>query len=209
MCNRYRIPDPAEIASYFQVPVPTRVFRPVIGPRNDGPYVAAGQARVGQWSLIPDGNASRVPIGWNGKPISTNNCRAEGMRAKSPTFKRPWARGQRCLIPAASFDEPYWGSDSGKNIWWKFWRADGAPWSLAGLWNDWTDPVSGEVCHSYTMITVNSDSHPLMRRMHKPAQKLGVNCSVCHWVRFARTDGNASLKMPGSWLLLRRTVDFR
>ena len=49
---------------------------------------------------------------------------------------------------------------------------DGAPWALAGLWNRWKDPASGELVESYTMLTINADSHPLMSRMHKPDPKL-------------------------------------
>lgn len=57
---------------------------------------------------------------------------------------------------------------NGQNIWWRFRWADGAPWGLAGLFNVWTDPATGEIIESYTMLTLNADHHPLMRRMHKP-----------------------------------------
>jgi putative SOS response-associated peptidase YedK len=86
------------------------------------------------------------------------------------SYKDPWKRGQRCIIPALSFDEPNW--ESGKNQWWQFRRADGMPWGLAGLWNTWTDKSTGEVHESYTMLTLNADEHPLMNRMHKPDPKL-------------------------------------
>jgi putative SOS response-associated peptidase YedK len=170
MCNRYDTPRPDDIANQFQLQLPldlTTYYSPSIGPRNNGPYVRSGRLEVGQWALLPDKNPDRIPRGWNGKPISTNNCRMEGMTKKSPTFRAPWARGQRCLIPAVSFDEPYWGGAAGKNIWWRFRRADGALWALAGLYNDWIDTNTGEVVHSYTMITTNADSHPLMSLMHK------------------------------------------
>jgi putative SOS response-associated peptidase YedK len=39
--------------------------------------------------------------------FSTNNARSEELAAKA-TFKDPWKRGQRCIIPATSFDEPKW-----------------------------------------------------------------------------------------------------
>ncbi|MDB5876946.1 MAG: hypothetical protein JWQ41_360, partial [Variovorax sp.] len=35
----------------------------------------------------------------------------------------------------------------------------------------WIDKATGEVHESYTMLTVNADDHPLMRRMHKPDPK--------------------------------------
>lgn len=43
---------------------------------------------------------------------------------------------------------------------------------LAGIWNEWIDPATGEVVPSYTMLTMNSDSHPMLRRLHKPDPKL-------------------------------------
>ena len=118
---------------------------------------------VGRWGLIP----------WFAKSIdlkfSTNNARFEELSAK-PSYKQPWARGQRCVIPAEWFDEPCW--ETGRNVWWRFRRTDGDPWGLAGLWNDWVDPATGEVISSYTMLTLNADGHPLMGRMHKPDPKL-------------------------------------
>lgn len=99
----------------------------------------------------------------------TNNARSEELAAKA-TYQQPWAKGQRCIIPARSFDEPCW--ETGKNVWWRFRRSDGALWGLAGLWNTWTDQTSGELHESYTMLTMNADDHPLMRRMHKPDAKL-------------------------------------
>jgi len=140
-------------------------------PRAQGPFIrrakdASGYQRElvsGQWGLIP----------WFAKSakltFSTNNARSEELASKA-TFKDPWKRGQRCIIPATSFDEPNW--ESGKNQWWQFRRADGEPWGLAGLWNTWTDKETGEVHESYTMLTLNADEHPLMSRMHKPDPKV-------------------------------------
>ena len=100
---------------------------------------------------------------------STNNARYEEITSKA-SFKHSWQYGKRCIIPAVSFDEPNW--ETGKNIWWRFRRADVAPWGLAGLWNMWAGKTSGEIVESY-MLTLNADVHPLMSRMHKPDPKLG------------------------------------
>lgn len=117
---------------------------------------------VGQWALIP-------PWAKTAKlPYSTNNARSEEL-ARKPAFRDAWKQGQRCIIPAESFDEPNW--ETGKNVWWRFRRSDGDPWGLAGLWNTWVDQQTGEVHESYTMLTINADEHPLMRRMHKPDPK--------------------------------------
>lgn len=94
------------------------------------------------------------------------NCARWEELAQKKTYKGPWARSQRCLIPAERFDYPNW--ESGSNVWWTFRRADGQPWHLAGIWNAWTDKATGEVFESYSMLTQNCDAHPLVNRFHKP-----------------------------------------
>jgi len=49
-------------------------------------------------------------------------------------------------------------------------RKDGAPMGIARLWSRWTSP-QGQIVHSYTMLTINADDHPLMRLMHKPTDE--------------------------------------
>ena len=171
MCNRYAPPRPEEVQQRW-LPRQASVSFPAgpVFPRGPGPFIRArrrgapGDAGalelvVGQWALVPAfAKSARLPY-------STNNARFEELAAKA-SYRQPWARGQRCIIPAAWFDEPCW--ETGRNVWWRFRRVDGQPWALAGLWNTWTDPASGELVESYTMLTLNADAHPLMRRMHKP-----------------------------------------
>ncbi len=169
MCNQYAPPGPERVATYFRTAPPSSVYRPGIGPWGQGPFIRVKEGQrevvVGQWALIGD-NAKEAK---SSARIVTNNARSETV-ANKPTFRGPWQRGQRCLIPADSFLEPNW--ELGKNVWWRFARSDGEPWGLAGLWNSWTDPASGELVESYTMLTLNADAHPLMSRMHKPDPKL-------------------------------------
>ena len=174
MCNRYTPPKELEIEREWHVGNrnPMRWWDEVLFPRGQGAFIRrakddAGYSRelvVGQWGLIP----------WFAKEprlkYPTNNARSEELADKA-SYKLPWARGQRCIIPAADFDEPNW--ETGKNVWWRFRRADDHPWGLAGLWNTWVDKATGEVHESYTMLTINADAHPLMSRMHKPDPKLG------------------------------------
>jgi putative SOS response-associated peptidase YedK len=117
---------------------------------------------VGQWGLIPFFAKERK------LKFPTVNARSEELAQKA-SYKGPWARGQRCIIPARAFFEPCW--ETGKHVPWRFKRVDGAPWGLAGLWNRWIDPETGEIVESYTMLTQNADAHPLMNRMHRPDPK--------------------------------------
>lgn len=176
MCNRYRAASVVRIRDAFgftQIesgpPLQDRYKITGSGPLQPGPFVRAGRddLDVGQWGLTPDDSPDLRPINQRtGRPLSTNNARFGKTQPEAWTFKGPWARGQRCLVPAEDYDEPYWGT--GKNIWWRFARADGQPWMIAGLWNAWTDPATGEVMPSFTMLTINCDVHPLLKLMHKP-----------------------------------------
>jgi len=176
MCNRYVAPAQGDIERHWQLGARQPVGRcaPGVYPRAPGPFIRAAKSSlgepgprelvVGQWALIP--HFAKTPK----LSYQTNNARSEELAQKA-SYRGPWQRGQRCVIPAWVFDEPCW--ETGRNVWWSFRRADGQPWGLAGLWNTWTDPATGEVVESYTMLTLNADAHPLMQRMHKPDPKLG------------------------------------
>lgn len=171
MCTRYVSPEAAAIERAWHIGRHTPWQGAEVFPQRPGAFIRAARdsaepARelvIGQWGLVP----------WFAKSpklaYSTCNARSEEMANKA-TFKDSWRHGRRCIIPASSFDEPNW--ESGRNVWWRFRRVDGEPWGLAGLWNTWVDRASGEMVESYTMLTVNADHHPLMRRMHKPDPKL-------------------------------------
>lgn len=172
MCTRYISPEAGDIERAWHVGGRTPWRAGELFPRYVGPFIRRARDSadlqrelvVGQWALVP----------WFAKaaklPYLTVNARFEELAEKA-SYKLPWARGQRCIIPAAAFFEPCW--ETGKHVPWLFRRADGQPWGLAGIWNTWTDKESGEVVESYSMLTLNADAHPLMRRMHKPDPKLG------------------------------------
>lgn len=170
MCNLYESTPRDKINARHLVQLPLLDYAKTIAPLKPGPFVMAnGVSAVGQWGMIPPNSTTRKPMTTTGRPLSTNNARRETL-SKAWTYRFPWARGQRCLIPCDSFDEPFWGT--GKNVWWRFWRSDGEPWALAGIWSEWTVPSTGEVVPNYSMITQNCDAHPLMRLMHRPDPKL-------------------------------------
>jgi len=96
----------------------------------------------------------------------TYNARSETV-AEKPSFRDAWQRGQHCIIPADAIYEPDWRS--GKAVATRIEHADGEPMGIAGLWSCWKSP-QGDV-YSYTMLTINADTHPLMRQFHKPADE--------------------------------------
>jgi putative SOS response-associated peptidase YedK len=45
------------------------------------------------------------------------------------------------------------------------------PFGIASIWDTWTDPASGELVTSFSMLTVNADAHPVMNQFHKPGDE--------------------------------------
>ncbi|MDP4302376.1 SOS response-associated peptidase [Leptothrix discophora] len=166
MCNLYQMVPKEDIERHFRALVGDGYRAGVVGPYGQGAYLTVRDGSLAltsaQWGLIAPKATTRRPAS---RSVLTNNARAESV-AERWTYRDAWQRGQRCLIPASWYQEPNW--ETGKNIWWQLRRADGAPWALAGLWSEWTDPASGEIVASCTMLTCNCDGHPLLGRLHKP-----------------------------------------
>jgi len=167
MCTRYVSPEAAAIERVWHIGRHTPWRGAEVFPSRQGAFIRAArdlsepgrELVIGRFGLVPS---------WSKTPdikYSTCNARSEEMTAK-PAFKDAWRLGKRCVVPASAFYEPCW--ETGRNVWWRFRRADGEPWGLAGLWNTWVDRTTGEIVESYTMLTLNADVHPLMNRMHKP-----------------------------------------
>jgi putative SOS response-associated peptidase YedK len=92
----------------------------------------------------------------------TYNARSETVHEKK-SYKRAWAAGQRCIIPAEAIYEP--NHESGSSVRWKIKKANGEPMGIAGIYQAWSRP-DGEIVFSMAMLTVNADDHPFMRRFH-------------------------------------------
>jgi len=97
----------------------------------------------------------------------TYNARSETVDEKA-TFRKAWADGQRCIIPAEAFYEPNY--ESGKSIRWRIKKASGEPMAIAGIYRTWNRPDC-EVVFAMAMLTVNADDHPFMRRFHAPGEE--------------------------------------
>ena len=170
MCNLYHMAPRDHVEVYFRTQVPASYVAGAVGPFGTGAFLRATPGGLelvtGQWGMIAPGSRTRRPAS---RAILTNNARVESLEERR-TYRAAWATGQRCLIPAAWYQEPNW--ETGKHIPWRMTRADGAPWALAGIWSEWIDPATGEIVPSYSMITVNCDGHALLGRLHKPDPKL-------------------------------------
>lgn len=94
----------------------------------------------------------------------TYNARSE-TAAEKPSYRTAWRQRQYGLVLVDNFYEPSY--ESGRAVRWKIELASGDPFGIACLWDRWTDPASGELVVSFSMLTVNADEHPVMRQFHK------------------------------------------
>lgn len=172
MCSHYDPQiDPARLRSHFGVEGLPLGLKPSVWPGYHGPFirkhefadvgddaVSFRELLVGAFGLIPhwskDSTIAR----------RTYNARSETVHEKA-SFREAWKQSRHCIIPAEAIYEPDWRS--GKAIATRITRADGKPLGIAGLWATWKSPT-GELTHSYTMLTINADDHLFMRQFHKP-----------------------------------------
>ena len=119
----------------------------------------------GQFGLVP----RWVKSASDAKLRSTKlvNARSETVTT-STNFRDAWLAGQRCIVPTRAFMEDDWRS--GKAVPTRIARVDGAPMGVAGLWESWTG-ADGAVIVSFTLLTVNANSHALMGRYQQPGNE--------------------------------------
>ena len=50
------------------------------------------------------------------------------------------------------------------------------PWALAGLWNEWTDPETGEILNTFSIVT--TEGNPMMAEIHNNPKMAGPRMPV-------------------------------
>lgn len=168
--------DAARLKQFFK----SRIARDIANLKADvfpgypAPFIRRPPERDSGDDAVPDreglvGLFGLLPHWAKDEKLSRNtyNARSETVDIK-PAFRDAWKRAQHCVVPAEAFWEPDWRS--GKNVWTRIHRADGKPLGIAGLWSHWRSQA-GEAVHSFTMLTINADTHPVMRQYHRPGDE--------------------------------------
>jgi putative SOS response-associated peptidase YedK len=162
VCGRFALTAPAStIAEIFQVDVlPDVLPRYNIAPTTLVPTViqgAEGQRELVEmrWGLVPTW-AKDPKVGY--KLI---NARAETVASK-PAFRAAFKR-RRALIVADGFYE--WQKvDKKTKVPHLIQLGDGRPFGMAGLWERWTNPISGEAFLTCAIVTTGPNA--LMTSIH-------------------------------------------
>lgn len=89
--------------------------------------------------------------------------------AEKPSYQAAWRQRQFCLVPMERVYELCW--ETGKAVRWSIHRQDGEPFTVAAIWDSWTDRATGEIVESFSMLTINADAHPVMGRFHRPGDE--------------------------------------
>ena len=191
MSTRYEsVQKTALYADAFHVAAPAAAVGPDVWPRKPGVFIRQAANDIqsetesetesetttasakpvhdlvgGQFGLVP----RWVKSVSDAKLRSTKlvNARSETVTT-SNNFRDAWLHGQRCIVPMMAFTDEDWRS--GKAVPTRIARVDGKPMGVAGLWESWTGSA-GDVIVSYTLLTVNANSHALMSRYQQPGNE--------------------------------------
>ena len=170
MCTNYVPSAKEQLESHFGVFTPIRetkleawpgYLEPIIRLPYDDPQGAA-QCEAACFGMMPP---------WAQLTLfrQTYNARTETVSSK-PSFRNAWKKHQFCIVPMSAFFEPNY--ESGKAVRWRISHAKGRPLGMAGIW-EWR-PDGGEDgtdLLSFSLLTINADEHPLMKRFHKPGDE--------------------------------------
>ena len=126
------------------------------------PVVKNDAIELYQWGLIPhwakDKNIRKYTL----------NARIESIDQKA-SFK--YSLHKPCLIPATAFYEWKHIGNNKKQAY--IIRSKYQPiFSIAGLYAEWVEPTSGEIVHTFTLITTRAN--PLMATIHNTRQRMPV-----------------------------------
>lgn len=118
------------------------------------------------WGLIPSWTRSREEA--EEIRFRTFNARAE-TAATRPSFASSFRNG-RCLIPVNGFFE--WQHTSGGKVPWYIYHSTDTVFTLAGLYDRWTDSSTGEQFSTFSIIT--TEANELMAEIHNSKKRMPV-----------------------------------
>ena len=124
-----------------------------------------GKLQLMRWGLIPRWAKTKEDAA--DMRTRTINARSETIYDK-PSFQTAAQAGKRCLIPVTGFYE--WHTLGSKKFPFYITTSDQKIASIAGLWDEWPDPETGELIQTYTLLT--TDANPLLAAIHNTKKRM-------------------------------------
>ena len=125
-----------------------------------------GQVSLLSWGLIPPWVKSAEDA--RKLRVNTVNARAETIFEK-PAF-RGAAASRHCLVLADGFFE--FREIEGRKFPYFIRMREGRPFTMAGLYESWVDPASGEFIPTFSIVTTEANS--LMAKIHNRKKRMPV-----------------------------------
>jgi putative SOS response-associated peptidase YedK len=100
--------------------------------------------------------------------LKTFNARSDSIYQK-PSFTSS-LKSKRCLIPVKGFYE--WQHVGKDKLPWYIYSSENEIFSLAGIYNHWTETNTGEVYSTFSIVT--TDANDLMAEIHNSAKRMPV-----------------------------------
>jgi len=177
MCSHYQAEKRRkQLERHFGIRLPTGWEPPPGGlhiyPTQRAPFIRRPRERESGDEAVPamemaEGHFGLLPsFAKDAKyGVRTYNARVETVDQLA-SFKQAWAQAKHCIVPCEAIYEPDWRT--GTHVPTRFTAANDDTLGVAGLWAPWKDPVTGEWADSFTMLTINADTHPMFKEMHRP-----------------------------------------
>lgn len=147
--------------------MPFEDWREEVFPEYRSPLVwlENGQARcdLAEFGLVPTWAANKPKFGKR-----TYNARVETLSERA-SYKNAWKKKQFGLALMQSFYEPNYSC--GRPIRWRIKRSDGEPLAVASIYEHFVDHSTGEIKLTFSMLTINAATHPVMRQFHAPGDE--------------------------------------
>jgi putative SOS response-associated peptidase YedK len=133
-----------------------------------------------KWPAIVNEGGSKIKLfHWGLVPFwvksleDAKKIRAYNLNAKSETvFEKPSFKAaiqsRRCIIPSTGFFE--WQTINKKKIPYFIYPANGAFFSLAGIYEEWADRETGELVNTFSILTTNANA--LMAEIHNEKKRM-------------------------------------
>jgi putative SOS response-associated peptidase YedK len=195
VCRRFIVGNQAAIEREFAIAKPIRSFTPSynVAPSIPVPVVQLGDGqRMGvmmRWGLIPY-FAKGVP-----PKYSTINATIENLE-RGASWRGPWSRGQRCIMPASAFYEWHLGEDGNKNpLLIKLANQD-----ILGFAALWYRSIKDNGEQTLSCVLVTLPANDFMRRIHNagahpyPMPALLAVADREQWLAGSTADAKAALK---------------
>lgn len=174
MCYHYTVPDVDSLESWFHAKASDsvefdRVYHVSGFVKPNLPVITNERPDTIQmltWGLIPH---------WVTEIATAKQLQGRLLNARSETIhEKPAFRSliatKRCLILADGFFE--WRHFNGQIYPYYIQLASHDPFAFAGLWDNWTNPDTGEDVKTYTIITTWANS--LLEQVHNKRKRMPV-----------------------------------